>query len=99
MVKTSGYTCGGHCKIFFFQKKFHRHDWRMWVTMCKKVCVIWRWWEKSHLFKNWLKLRPNGPSGMRSFFRPPPNDLNFGTHDLLHTQRWVSKVLYFFECF
>ena len=31
-------------------------------------------------------LSPNGPSGMRWFFRPPPNHLYFGTHDLLHKQ-------------
>ena len=41
--------------------------------------------------------RPNGPSGMRAFFQPPPNHLNFGTHDLLHKQCLVSNFFYFFE--
>src|SRR3954469_12253756 len=89
----------GHCKKYFFQIFFHSHDWHMWVTMFKKVCVIWRWWEKSHFFEKLAYVRPNGPSGMRSFFRPPPNDLNFGTHYLLHKQRWIPKVFYFSEFF
>ena len=29
----------------------------MWVIMYKKIYVIWRWWKKSPLFKNWLKLK------------------------------------------
>ena len=28
----------------------------MWLTMYKKIWVIWRWWKNSPLFKNWLKL-------------------------------------------
>ena len=31
-------------------------------------------------------LHINGPSGMRRFFRPPPNYLNFCTHDFLQKQ-------------
>src|SRR4051812_1777774 len=58
----------GHCKILFFQIFFHRDDWDMWVTMLKKVCAIWRWWEKSHLFKNWLKLDQIAPSECGLFF-------------------------------
>ena len=42
--------------------------------------------EKLTFFKNWLKLDQMDPPGMRAFFRPPPNHLNFGTDDLLHKQ-------------
>ena len=34
---------------------------------------------------------------MRSFLRPPPNRLYFGTHDLLQKPSQVSKVSYFFD--
>src|SRR3954462_11356968 len=59
---------GGHCKKYFFQIFFHSHDWHMWVTMFKKVCVIWRWWEKSHFFENWLRLDQMAPPECGHFF-------------------------------
>ena len=70
-------------------KKFKKNTkpWKSSIVCARdhvaKIEVIWRWWKNSPFINNWLKL-PNGPSGMRAFFRPPPNQLNFGTHDLLH---------------
>ena len=29
----------------------------MWVTMYKKIWLIWRWWKNSPFFKKWLKLK------------------------------------------
>ena len=55
LIKTSIYTSRGHCKILCFQIFFHSHVWHMWVTMYMKIWVIWRWWKKSRIFKNWLK--------------------------------------------
>ena len=40
----------------------------MWVTMYKKIWVTWRWWEKSPLFKNWLKLDQMAPPECGDFF-------------------------------
>ena len=33
----------------------------MWVTMYNKIWVIWRWWKKSRMFKNWHKLDQTAP--------------------------------------
>ena len=40
----------------------------MWVTMYKKIWVIWRWWKKSPLFKKWLKLDQMVPPECGDFF-------------------------------
>ena len=47
----------GHCKVLIFQIFFHSHVWHMWVTMYNKIWVIWRWWKKSRMFKNWLNTK------------------------------------------
>ena len=69
LIKTSVYTSRGHCKIYIFKFFFHSHVLHMWVTMYKKIWVIWRWWKNSRFFKNWLKLKDQMvPPGMRAFF-------------------------------
>src|SRR4051812_19825548 len=45
---TTLFRSGGIVK-YFFKIFFHSHDWHMWVTMFKKVCVIWRG-GKNHIF-------------------------------------------------
>jgi len=40
----------------------------MWVTMYNKIWVIWRWWKKSRMFKNWLKLDQMAPPECDDFF-------------------------------
>ena len=40
----------------------------MWVTKYKKICVIWRWWKKSPMLKNWLKLDQMAPPECGDFF-------------------------------
>src|SRR3954468_3244338 len=81
-----GLCLKGDCKIFFSKIFLRTHVLHMWVTMYKKIWVIWRWWKNSRFLKNWLKLDQMVPPGMRAFFRPPPNHLSFGTHDLFHKQ-------------
>ena len=83
--KTSVYTSRGHCKIFF--SKFSFIDmFGTYGSLCHREIGWFGGGGKNHLCsKNGLS-RPNGPSGMRWFFRPPPNHLNFGTHDLSHKQ-------------
>ena len=40
----------------------------MWATMYKKMWVIWNWWKKSPMFKNWLKLDQMAPPECGDFF-------------------------------
>ena len=37
-------------------------------TMYNKIWVIWRWWKKSRMFKNWLKLDQMAPPECDDFF-------------------------------
>ena len=73
---------GGIVKYSFSKFFFHSHDWHMWFTMFKKVCVIWRWWEKSHFFKNWLNLDQMAPPKCGHFF------------DHLHMTSTLAHMIY-----
>ena len=60
----------------------------MWITMYKKIWVIWRWWKRSGMFKNWLMLKDR---------MVPPECDDFFVHlqitpILAHMISWTNKA-------